>query len=154
MVLLLTMDIYSQIYSHHSLYQMIVIFLLLFHIVSSNLQTMIISSLGIRSCSAAQSLTVSSDSDCEKLHQDRWTSITVNQGLCNSMTNNLTISDNACLESLVFKKNSLRNLNSLVISNNTHLSSIVTENGSWDKESQSYNAPFENVKSVEISSIF
>ena len=102
---------------------MIVIFILLFHVVSSNLQTMIISSLGIRSCSAAQSLTVSSDSDCAKLHQDRWTSITVNQGLCNSMTSNLTISDNPCLESIVIKKNSLKNLNSLVISNNTQLSS-------------------------------
>ena len=111
MVLLLMMVIYSQIYSHHSLYQMIVIFILLFHIVSSNLQTMIISSLGIRSCSAAQSLIVSSDSDCEKLHQDRWTSITVNEGLCNSMTNNLTISDNPCLETIVIKKNSLRNCN-------------------------------------------
>ena len=98
MVLLLMMDIYSQIYSLHSLYQMIVIFLLLFHIVSSNLQTMIISSLGIRSCSAAQSLTVTSDSDCAKLQEHGRTSITVNSGLCNSMTNNLTISDNACLE--------------------------------------------------------
>ena len=153
MVLLLMMDIYSQIYSYHSLYQMIVIFILLFHIVSSNLQTMIIA-LGIRSCSAAQLLTVSSDSDCGKLQEHGWKSITVNSGLCNSMTSNLTISDNPCLESLVFKKNSLRNLNSLVISNNPQLSSIVTENGSWDKESQSYNAPFENVKSVEISSIF
>ena len=122
---------------------MIVIFLLLFHIVSSNLQTMIISSLGIRSCSAAQSLTVSSDSDCEKLHQDRWTSITVNSGLCNSMRGNLSISNYPCLQSIEINSNSLQNLNSLVISNNPQLNSIVT------KDSALYY-----VQSVTISSIF
>ena len=121
------MDIYSQIYSHHSLCQMIVIFLLLFHIVSSNLQTMIISSLGIRSCSAAQSLTVSSDSDCDKLLENGWKSITVNEGRCNSMTSDLTISNYRCLQSITVKKNSLNNLNSLTISNIPHLNSIVTE---------------------------
>ena len=130
---------------------MIVIFLLLFHLVSSNLQTMIISSLGIRSCSAAQSLTVSSDSDCEKLLENGWKSITVNEGRCNSMISDLIISDNACLESLVFKKNSLRNLNSLVISNNPQLSSIVTEDGDGYPD---YTGAFYYVKSVEISSIF
>ena len=113
MVLLLTMDIYSQIYSHHSLYQMIVIFILLFHLVSSNLQTMIISSLGIRSCSAAQSLTVSSDYDCEKLQEHGWTLITVNSGLCNSMRGNLSISNYPCLQSIEINSNSLQNLNSI-----------------------------------------
>ena len=122
---------------------MIVIFLLLFYIVSSNLQTMIISSLGIRSCSAAQSLTVSSDSDCEKLHQDRWKSITVNEGLCNSMRGNLSISNYPCLQSIVLKRNTLKYLNSFVISNNPQLNSIVT------KDSALYY-----VQSVTISSIF
>ena len=153
MVLLLTMDIYSQIYSHHSLYQMIVIFLLLFHIVSSNLQTMIISSLGIRSCSAAQSLTVSSDSDCEKLHQDRWTSITVNSGLCNSMRGNLSISNYPYLQSIMLKKNSLKYLNSFVISNNPQLTTLTIEDGTYysDTNIESVSA---FVNNVEISSIF
>ena len=71
------------------------------------------------------------------------------------MTNDLTISYDPCLESVVIKKNSLKNLNSLVISNNPQLSSIETEDSQgWNSQSQSYNAPFENVKSVEISSIF
>ena len=135
---------------------MIVIFILLFHIVSSNLQTMIISSLGIRSCSAAQSLTVSSDSDCEKLFENGWKSITVNEGLCNSMTSNLTISDNPCLETIVIKKNSLKNLNSLVISNNPQLSSIETEDGDggWSGNDSRNTGAFYYVKSVKISSIF
>ena len=71
------------------------------------------------------------------------------------MTNDLTISYDLCLESVVIKKNSLKNLNSLVISNNPQLSSIVIEDGDgWDSLLQSYCAPFENVKSVKISSIF
>ena len=38
---------------------------------------------------------------------------------------------------------------------NVTLSSIVTEDGqSWDSTLNTYYAPFENVKSVEISSIF
>ena len=105
---------------------MIVIFILLFHIVSSNLQTMIISSLGIRSCSAAQSLTVSSDSDCEKLQEHGWKSITVNSGLCNSMRGNLSISNNPCLQSITVNGQSFYNLNSLTIENNPQLTSINT----------------------------
>ena len=71
------------------------------------------------------------------------------------MTNDLTISYDLCLESVVIKKNSLKNLNSLVISYNPQLSSIVTEDSQgWNSQYQSYNAPFENVKIVEISSIF
>ena len=79
----------------------------------------------------------------------------MNEGLCNSLTSNLTISNYPCLESIVVKKNSFKNLNSLVISNNSQLSSIVTENGQdWDYSLNTFYAPFENVKSVEISSIF
>ena len=128
----------------------ILVFLLSFSSSSDSLQlkNQIISHLNPISCNG--SLLVSSDSDCSKLYQNGWTSITVNEGLCNSMTNNLTISDNPCLESIVIKKNSLRNLNSLVISNNTQLSNIVTEDG----EDWGFNGPFYNVKSVEISSIF
>ena len=134
---------------------MIVIFLLLFHIVSSNLQTMIISSLGIRSCSDAPALVVSSNSDCNKLLIDGWKSITVNSGKCNSMISNLTITDNPCLESIVIKKNSLKNLNSLVISNNLQLSRIETEdgNGEYGDESRNTGVCY-YVKNVEISSIF
>ena len=132
---------------------MIVIFLLLFHIVSSNLQTMIISSLGIRSCSAAQSLTVSSDSDCAKLQEHGWKSITVNSGLCNSMRGDLSISNYPFLQSIVLKKNSLKYLNSFVISNNPQLTTLTIEDGTWhsDTNIESVGA---FVNNVEISSIF
>ena len=106
-------------------------------------------------CNFTNSLIVESDNDCERLLENGWKSITVNEGLCNSMTNNLVISDNPCLESLVFKKNSLKNLNRLVISNNSELKSMEIEDGQgYGYFEDTYYAPFENVKSVEISSIF
>ena len=71
------------------------------------------------------------------------------------MKDDLFISNNPCLESLVFKKNSLKNLNRLVISNNSELKSMEIEDGQgYGYFEDTYYAPFENVKSVEISSIF
>ena len=58
------------------------------------------------------------------------------------------------LKKLILHKNSLKNLDSLVISNNSELESIETEDGQrWDVKNQTFYAPFEKVKSVEISSI-
>ena len=58
------------------------------------------------------------------------------------------------LKKLTVKRNSLKNLNSLVISNNGELESIEIEDGQpYDKENQTYYAPFEKVKTVVISSI-
>ena len=59
------------------------------------------------------------------------------------------------LKNLIVKKDSLKYLNSLVISNNSELESIETEDGQdWDYINQTFYAPFEKVKSVEITSIF
>ena len=74
----------------------------------------------------------------------------MNEGLCNSLTSNLTISNNPCLLLIDIKKNSLKNLNSLVISNITQLSSIITGDGEYGEN----NGVFYYVKSVEFSSIF
>ena len=101
-------------------------------------------------CDSTNELTISSDSDCSRLLESGWTSITVNEGLCNSLTSNLTISDNPCLLLIDIKKNSLKNLNSLVISNITQLSSIITGDGEYGEN----NGVFYYVKSVEFSSIF
>ena len=128
----------------------------MYDIVSTNLKNQISSLLGIvYTCSSTQSLNVTSDSDCDKLQENGWNSIIVNEGLCNNMKDDLFISNNPCLESIVINQNSLQNLNSLVISNNLQLSSIVIAGGQvWDSSHQTYYAPFENVKSVELSSIF
>ena len=66
------------------------------------------------SCLSAEKLIIESDLDCSKLLQTNWQSITVNEGLCNSMTNDLTISYDLCLESVVIKKNSLKLLHDVL----------------------------------------
>ena len=138
--------------SHLLLFDLIQVLLIpWYYLVSTNLKNQISSSLEYDHNVVCQPLTITSNSDCNKLLQNGWKSITVNEGLCNSMTNNLTISYYPCLESIVLKKNSLKNLNSLVISNNTQLSSIVTEDGNWYSDD---GGTFYYVKSVEISSIF
>ena len=61
----------------------------------------------------------------------------------------------AHLKKLIFHKNSLKNLNSLVISNNNELTIIEIENGEHGHDDESRNTGVcYNVKNVEISSIF
>ena len=60
------------------------------------------------------------------------------------------------LKKLIFHNNSLKNLDSLVISNNNELEIIEIENGEygyWDDDSENTGVCY-NAKSVEISSIF
>ena len=81
--------------------------------------------------------------------------LVIEEGCGNELKIDLKICGFDNLKKLIVKKNSLQNLNSLVISNNSELESIETEDGSsWDEKNESFYAPFENVKSVEISSIF
>ena len=59
------------------------------------------------------------------------------------------------LKKLTVKKNSLKNLESLVISNNEELESIVIKDGDGGYYDESKNTGFGYyVKSVKISSIF
>ena len=99
-------------------------------------------------------IVITSNSECELLLHPGVVNITVNNGLCNSMTNDLVISNYPYLESITIKagntfyssSSTLSNLNSLTIMNNTKLKIIVMEDGyssgSCDK-----------VKSVTLSSI-
>ena len=69
------------------------------------------------------------------------------EGLCNSRTSDLVISDYESLSSLVVKKNSLTSVNALILRNLPHLKQLVFEIGS----SYSSNA-FANTKEIELSS--
>ena len=93
------------------------------------------------------SLIISSNSNCYKINQNGWTSIYVNQGYCNDITSDLNISNNPCLQSIVVKKKSFMNVNSLTISNNPLLQTFETDGTT----SYSYSA-FENLKSFVIIS--
>ena len=96
-----------------------------------------------------QPLVISSNSDCYKINQNGWTSITVNEGYCNSITGDINISNNPCLQSIVVKKRAFMNVNSLTISNNPLLQTIETDGNT------SYNSnPFENLKSYVLISSY
>ena len=61
-------------------------------------------------------LVIQNDNDCYKLNQSGWSSIVVNEGLCNSMTGSLSFSNNTCLQYIYIKEYSLKNINSLLLS--------------------------------------
>ena len=92
---------------------------------------------------------ISTDSNCYKIHQKGWTSILVNAGCCNDMTSDINISYNLCLQSIVVKKRSLMNVNSLTISNNPLLQTIET-----DGTSSYSTSAFEKLKSTVVISRF
>ena len=75
-------------------------------------------------------LVVASDSDCYKLSQSGWSSITVNDGLCWSMSS-LTISNNECLQYIYIQSNSLQKIGSLSLSYLPELIMFITENQSF-----------------------
>ena len=130
--------------------QIHVLLLLLFALLSDSLQLKnhIISQLNPIVCSS-QPLVISSNSNCYKINQNGWTSITVNEGYCNDITSDINISYNPCLQSIVVKKRAFMNVNSLTISNNPLLQTIETD-GTIE-----YNtASFRNIQTtVVISSI-
>ena len=70
------------------------------------------------------------------------TGMVIEEGVCNDMRGDVVIDGLNCLRSILVKKNSMQNLNSLKICNCELLEKIEIENGS-----------FHNVKSVEILSL-
>ena len=81
--------------------------------------------------------------------------LVIEEGCGNELEEDLKICGFENLKKLIVKKNSLKNLNSLVISNNDELNSIEIEDcHGWDYKNKTYYAPFENVKIVEIASMF
>ena len=96
-----------------------------------------------------QDLVVQSDNQYSQLTMIGWKNITVNEGYCNGITSDINISYNPCLQSIVVKKKSFMNVNSLTISNNPHLQTMQTYGTKWG------DSAFENLESyVIISSIF
>ena len=80
--------------------------------------------------------------------------IVIEEGACNELKGDLVIEGFDHLKSIVVKKNSMKNLNSLKIRKCGVLETIETEDGEdWDDEYETYYAAFENVKNVEISSL-
>lgn len=72
------------------------------------------------------SLTISSDSDCQKLYENYWSSITVNNDRCNSLTTGIVLQNNPCLTSISVGLYSLQNINYLTVHNNPVLNGFYT----------------------------
>ena len=79
--------------------------------------------------------------------------IVIEEGCGNEMKEELKICEFQVLEKLIVKKNSLKNVNQLIITRNNQLKRIEIENGQcWDNEKGTFYAAFESISSVEISS--
>ena len=88
-------------------------------------------------------LVIQDDNDCNKLYQSGWSSIIVNEGLCNSMTESLSISNNNCLQYIYIQYGSLKYLNSFSISSLPELDFFIVESNS-----------FYTITSLTLESIF
>ena len=142
------MDIKHSIDYQLIMYIMIPVFIHSFihsFIVSSSLANQIKSNLyTIPTTSICGSpLVIQNNDDCYKLNQPGWSSIVVNEWLCNSMTGSLSISNNTCLQYIYIQSGSLKNINSFSISSLPELKWFITE----------YESFYETT-SVTLSSIF
>ena len=88
-------------------------------------------------------LVIQKDKNCYKLNQSGWSSIIVNEGLCNSMTESLSISNNNCLQYIYIQTYSLASVSSLSLSSLPELEWFITE----------YHS-FSSTTSLTLSSIF
>ena len=61
------------------------------------------------------------------IYESGWSSITVKEGYCNSLSDSLVISNDNCLQYIYLQDNALSNIQSIVLSNLTNLSLIRIE---------------------------
>ena len=61
------------------------------------------------------------------IYESGWSSITVKEGYCDSLYDDLVISNNDCLQYIYLQDYALSNIQSVVLSNLTNLSLIRTE---------------------------
>ena len=96
------------------------------HVVSSSLANQINSHLFTlpENPTCGVPLVIENEDDCEKIYESGWSSITVKEGYCESLTGNLTIANNNCLQYIYFYEFVLDNIESFVLSNLTNLSLI------------------------------
>lgn len=90
----------------------------------------------------------------DKQKKESVSELIIEEGCGNDLKIDLSLSGFDNMESLIVKRDSLRFLKSLIISNNDKLKTIQTEKGNtWDEENKSYHSAFENVQIVEITSM-
>ena len=114
------------------------------HLVSQPLKSALISTHNIPECDYVNTV-IKNENDWNSLSvsiPDGMTGVVIDYGVCNDMKGDVVIDGLNCVRSITVKPGSMKYLNSLKICNCAVLEKIETENGS-----------FENVKSVELSSL-
>ena len=76
------------------------------------------------------------------IYESGWSSITVKEGYCDSLYDDLVISNNDCLQYIYLQDNTLSSIQFITLSNLTNLSLIKTEYSLY------------RVSSLTLSSIF
>ena len=118
------------------------------HIASQPLKSAIIRAHDIPECDYVYTI-VSNETDFNSLQMrvsNVLTRMVIEEGVCNDMGGDVVIDGLNCLRSILVKKNSMKNLNSLKICNCELLEKIIVTGDMC-------GCAFMNVKSVEISSL-
>ena len=76
------------------------------------------------------------------IYESGWSSITVKEGYCDSLYDDLVISNDNCLQYIYLQDNALSNIQSIVLSNLTNLSLIRTENSLYQVYSLTLSSTF------------
>ena len=69
-------------------------------------------------------LVIENEEDCEKIYESGWSSITVKEGYCYSIYDDLVIENDNCLQYIYLQDNALSGIETIVLSNLTNLSLI------------------------------
>lgn len=117
----------SCIYILHGLNMMKVVIIYLYWIESIELANQLIPFVRNLTLdyTCGEELIVSKEEDCSKLFMNTWSSILIKNGLCNSLYEDLVISNYTCLHSIHIEDNSLQNIHTLEINNNPNLQFIL-----------------------------
>lgn len=76
-------------------------------------------------------LIVTNDTQCSNILQTHWSRIVINEGMCNNITNHLSLSNYPNLQSIDIWANALNSIQSLTISNNTQLQTVSVYGDHW-----------------------
>ena len=85
-------------------------------------------------------LIVTNDTQCSSILQTHWSRIVINEGMCNNMTNHLSLSNYSNLQSIGIWANTLNSIQSLTISNNTQLQTVSIYGDYWYRSLNSATA--------------
>ena len=76
------------------------------------------------------------------IYESGWSSITVKEGYCNSLSDSLVISNDNCLQYIYLQDNTLSSIQFITVSNLTNLSLIRTDHSLTQASSLTLSSSF------------